>query len=159
MLSKIFTKPIKFLNSEMRILVMISCLLIFSCRDTITVDDLEFINGYWEIEEVEFPDGNRKSYGINTIVDYIEYDNKKGYRKKVQPRLDGSFVTSDDAESFEIVEKSGKFMIHYKNDLSQWEEEIKALSAEKLVIESQEGVVYHYKKFEGILETKSGKKE
>lgn len=110
------------------------------------------LNGYWEIEEVLFPDGNSKKYSINTTIEYIEYDNKSGFRKKVQPRLDGTFITSDDAESFEIVEKNNKFIVLYKNELSQWEEEIRTLSAEKLVLASKEGVVYYYKRFEGVLD-------
>ena len=86
-------------------------------------------------------------------------DKNKGFRKKVQPRLNGTFMTSDDAESFEIVEKNDKFILIYKNELSQWEEEIKSLSNEKLVLASEAGVVYNYKKFEAILDNKSGKEE
>ena len=137
----------------MRIIcLLLSCFILSSCAEAVNEDDLQMLNGYWEIEEVLFPDGNSKKYSINTTIEYIEYDNKSGFRKKVQPRLDGTFITSDDAESFEIVEKNNKFIVLYKNELSQWEEEIRTLSAEKLVLASKEGVVYYYKRFEGVLD-------
>ena len=140
-------------------LLIIVCSVLYSCGESIKEEDLNFLSGYWEIEKVEFPDGNSKTYSINTTIDYFEYGNKKGFRKKVQPRLDGTFRTSDDAESFNIVAKNNKFTVVYQNDLSQWEEDILTLTDKSLVLASQEGVVYHYKKFEGILELQDGKEK
>ena len=140
-------------------LLIIVCSVLYSCGESIKEEDLNFLSGYWEIEKVEFPDGNSKTYSINTTIDYFEYGNKKGFRKKVQPRLDGTFRTSDDAESFNIVAKNNKFTVVYQNDLSRWEEDILTLTDKSLVLASQEGVVYHYKKFEGILELQDGKEK
>ena len=143
----------------MRIIsLFLICLLLISCKESVSHTDLPLLEGYWEIEEVVFPDGNSKTYSVNTTIDYFEYTDKKGFRKKVQPRLNGTYVTSDDAASFEIVEKNDKFILIYKNELSQWEEEIKSLSQEKLVLASSEGVVYNYKRFVAI-SIKSGKEE
>ena len=139
--------------------IMLNCLILTSCANAVNQEDLPLLNGYWEIEEVVFPDGNRKAYGLNTTIDYFEYENKKGFRKKVQPTLNGVYRTSDDAEFFVIVEKNDKFIVVYKNDLSQWEEEIRSLSIEKLVLEGKEGVVYNYKRFEAILDNKGGEEE
>ena len=144
----------------MRLLrLTILCSILYSCGGSIIHEDLNFLSGYWEIEKVDFPDGNSKTYSINTTIDYFEYSPIKGYRKKVQPRLDGTFMTSDDAESFNIVQKNNKFIVVYQNDLTSWEEEIRSLTAKKLVLASQDGVVYHYKKFEGILEQQDGKEK
>ena len=141
----------------MRILViLLSCIILSSCAESVDEKDLQMLEGYWEIEEVIFPDGNRKTYGLNTTIDYFRYENKEGYRKKVQPRLNGSYMTSDDAASFSIAEKNGKFILVYENELSRWEEEIISLKNEKLVLEGQEGVVYHYKRFKAILDNKGG---
>ena len=134
------------------------CLLLTSCEESVSSANLPLLEGYWEIEEVIFPDGNSKTYSINTTIDYFEHKEKKGFRKKVQPRLNGTYATSDDAVSFEIMEKNDKFILIYKNELSQWEEEIKSLSNEKLVLASTEGVVYNYKRFEAI-DIESGKEE
>lgn len=136
----------------MRIFIGLMVGLLFTaCADSVTSADLGYLDGYWEIEKVVFPDGNSKSYGINTTIDYFEYGNRRGFRKKVQPRLDGIFITSDDAESFEIVEINSNFMLVYENELSRWEEEIRSLSADKMVLVSNDGLKYHYKRFEGII--------
>ena len=94
---------------------LISLLLFLSflaCSEKISVSDLNYINGYWEIEKVKFPDGESKEYVVNLTIDYFEYNNMKGFRKKVQPTFDGTYNTSSDAESFQINEKDGLF--HYE---------------------------------------------
>ncbi len=139
----------------MRLTIFILIILSLSaCEQNVQKADLIWLDGYWEIERVEFADGQSKEYTISTTVDYISYKDGEGYRKKVQPRLDGTFQTSDDAESFRIVEKKGKFIMWYANDLSEWEEEIVALNSERLVVAGKEGVRYHYKKFKPLLENR-----
>ena len=36
----------------------------------------------------------------------------------MQPKFDGSFTTSNDAEVFVITENGGAFEFHYKNEMS-----------------------------------------
>ena len=141
------------------LVILLSGIILSSCAESVDEKDLQLLEGYWEIEEVIFPDGNRKTYGLNTTIDYFKYENRKGYRKKVQPRLNGSYMTSDDAVSFSIVEKNGKFILVYENELSQWEELIRSLSNEKLILEGNEDVVYHYKRFEAILDNIGGEEK
>ncbi|MGI9547246.1 MAG: lipocalin family protein [Flavobacteriaceae bacterium] len=126
-------------------------LIMASCADSLTLEDLKHLNGYWEIEKVILADGNIKNYEISTIIDYFEYKDLKGFRKKVQPNLNGSYTTSDDAVFFEILAENKKFIIHYHNDINQWEEEIKHISSQEMIIVNLEGVYYYYKRFEGIL--------
>jgi hypothetical protein len=108
------------------------------------------LNGYWEISEVKFPDGNTKEYKINSNVDYFQLEGLKGFRKKVNPKFDGSFETSDDAEPFTILEENDGFIIRYKNNLSSWQEVIVSLSNENFSLKNEEGTMYHYKRFEPI---------
>jgi hypothetical protein len=126
--------------------------ILLGCGDKPTLIDLEQLKGYWEIEKVVFPDGQTKQYTINSTIDYIEYDDLKGFRKKVRPNMDGTFTTSDDAELFEVSKEKSTFRIHYTNDLSQWEEEIVRIDKDQMIVKTPEGVSYHYKRFKGILE-------
>lgn len=126
-------------------------LFLFGCAETVEVQDLNNLNGYWEIQKVVFPDGSSKEYSISTTIDFIEYADLQGFRKKVQPNLNGTFNTSDDAEFFNIIPKNDIFIIHYANELSSWEETIKVLSKSKLVVVNSESITYHYKRFEGQL--------
>ena len=38
--------------------------LLMSCKQTITESDLNNLNGYWEIEKVVLPDGDKKEYKV-----------------------------------------------------------------------------------------------
>ena len=125
-------------------------LLIVSCSGKIASDKLHYLNGYWEIETVEFPDGTTKEYPMNTVVDYIEIQENTGFRKKLVPRFDGTFETSDDAESFSIIEDSDNFYMRYKNPLSEWQETVLSLSEDSFSVENPEGITYRFKRFEPI---------
>lgn len=121
-----------------------------ACSERISESDLNYINGYWEIQEVKFPNGKTKEYDINMTIDYFEFDKMQGFRKKMQPKFDGTFNTSSDAEAFQISEKDGSFWMHYKNDLSIWEEQIIEINKTNMVVKNKEGLSYHYKRFKTI---------
>lgn len=129
---------------------LILFLSFLACSEKISVSDLNHINGYWEIEEVKFPDGGSKEYDVNVTIDYFEYNNMKGFRKKVQPTFDGTYNTSSDAESFQINERDGFFWMSYQNDLSSWEEQIKEITKSNMVVKNKEGLSYHYRRFQPI---------
>ncbi|NNJ89230.1 MAG: hypothetical protein HKP53_07495 [Eudoraea sp.] len=130
--------------------IILSCILLYSCGDPVTKEELTMLDGYWEIKQVEFPNGDTKDYDINAAIDYIELTGTKGYRKKVQPLLDGSFETSDDAEYFTIVERDGSFIMVYENSMAVWEEEIKSLEETKLRLVNEEQITYIYERFQPI---------
>jgi len=73
-----------------------------------------------------------------------------GYRKKVQPLFDGTFDTSDDAQTFVIVQNGTRFELHYKSNLSEWSETLVSLNETRLVLGTSKGLAYHYKKFESL---------
>ncbi len=122
----------------------------FACSPKITVEDLNTLNGYWEISMVKFPDGNEKTYQVNTTVDFIEFDNGKGFRKKVQPNLQGSFRTSDDAEQFVIQQQDGKYIMQYQNADVQWEEELLKVSENSFSVKNEENITYVYSRFQTL---------
>ncbi|WP_435622876.1 lipocalin family protein [Flagellimonas sp.] len=134
-----------------RYLFILSFFLFFSCADKkVSKEDLHHLNGYWEIQKVEFPNGQVKEYKANTMVDYIQFENGKGMRKKVQPRLDGTFITSEDEEPFELILVNQEYSIHYKNTLSEWQEKLKVLDSLSFVTQNEEGIRYFYTRFQPI---------
>ena len=135
----------------MKTIISISLvLLLASCAKGVSKEDLVYIDGYWEIEKVKFPDGQTKEYSVNATVDYFEVTDMAGYRKKVQPLLDGSYQTSDDAENFTIHESNGDLLFRYKNNLSEWEEKITLLTTTQCVFVNQEQITYYYKRYEPL---------
>jgi hypothetical protein len=134
----------------MKHILIIFLLFLCSCGDSVKKEDLSLLNGYWEIKVVVFPSGDRKEYEMNATVDYIDLTGSEGYRKKVQPMSDGSFVTSDDAENFSVVEQNGAFIVVYKNAMSQWEEEIITLTPTELRLRNADQITYIYSRFQPI---------
>lgn len=131
-------------------LILLSFFVFFGCNTKVTNEDITNLNGYWEIEQVTFPNGETKEFTINPSVDYIELDGLKGYRKKMQPKFDGSFTTSNDAEPFTINTDEGVFTFHYKNEMSEWKEEIKSISNDHFSVTNQDTLTYTYKRFQSI---------
>ncbi|WP_244526828.1 hypothetical protein [Pseudozobellia thermophila] len=120
------------------------------CSRSVSKEDLDHLNGYWEIAKVTFPDGNTKEYTVNTSVDFIMLEDLKGYRKKMQPNLTGTYRTSDDAEAFTIKEEGGALWINYKSELSEWSERLERLEQNAFSVTNEEGIRYDYKRFQPI---------
>ncbi|WP_396161310.1 lipocalin family protein [Flavobacterium sp.] len=120
--------------------------LLLSCKQTISKTDLNNLNGYWEIEKVELPDGDKKEYKVNETIDFFKIKDGKGFRKKVMPQLDGTYLTNDIQEDIVIAVKDGDATIKYKTTYASWNEEIIELTKDKLVIKNQQDFEYHYKR-------------
>ena len=124
--------------------------LFLGCGTSVQIEDIAYLNGYWEISEVEFPSGQTKEYAISTTIDYMELNGMKGFRKKVQPQLDGSYQTSDDAENFEINEQDGVVRIFYGQGTQQREETLMELGENSFSVRNMEEKIYRYKRYEPI---------
>ena len=120
--------------------------VLVSCRDSISNKDLSKINGYWEIVKVELPDGKTKDYKVNSTIDYFEIKNSKGFRQKVMPQFDGTYLTNNLKESVVITAREGDFYINYTTEYAQWKEEIIELKDSTLVLKNKENLEYHYKR-------------
>ena len=121
-------------------------LMLFSCKQAITSKDITKINGYWEIEKVGLPDGEDKDYKVNPTIDYFELKDNKGFRQKVMPQFDGTYLTNNLKETIQITEESGDFYINYTTQYGKWKEEIIEIKDSVLVLKNKENLEYHYKK-------------
>lgn len=121
-------------------------LVLMSCKQTVTSKDVEKINGYWEIEKVELPNGEDKDYKVNPTIDYFELKNNKGFRQKVMPQFDGTYLTNNLKETIQVTEESGDFYINYTTQYGKWKEEIIEIKDSVLVLKNKEDLEYHYKK-------------
>ncbi len=142
-----------------KILVLAYIALVsISCQTKINPSDLSKINGYWEIEKVVLPDAKNKEYSINPTFDYFDIKNNKGFRKKVSPQLDGSFLVNDTSEDVLIKEEKGVYFIYYSTSFSKWKEELVALSDQELVTRNEAKAEYHYKRAGAVNILGDGKK-
>ncbi len=121
--------------------------LLGSCNQDITKKDIQRINGYWQIEKVVFSNGEEKTYSINEDYDYFKIDNKnRGFRKKVKPQLDGTFLTYNTFEKVSIITQNNKVILQYKTAFATWRETLIAISDEKMITIGKNNLTYHYKR-------------
>lgn len=129
-----------------KILFLIVLGSVLSCKQKITDADISNLNGYWEIEKVELPDGDKKEYKVNETIDFFKIDGNKGFRKKVMPQLDGTYLTNDIQEDIVIAVKDGDATIQYKTTYASWKEDVIELTKDKLVVKNEQDLEYHYKR-------------
>ncbi|MDR6966158.1 hypothetical protein J2X31_000151 [Flavobacterium arsenatis] len=117
-----------------------------ACKEKVKPENISKINGYWEIEKVNLPDGNEKNYKINETVDYFEVKNDSGFRKKVTPQFDGKYLVNDEYEKVKVVIEDEKIFLEYATEYSKWKEEVLEVSDEKLVLKNEAEIEYEYKR-------------
>ena len=125
-------------------------LLLWACSGGPSADSLKHHSGYWEISGVEFPDGSRKSYPVNSTVEYFQWDGGVGYRKKVQPTLGGTFLTSDDALALEVAWRDSRLFLSFPRAADPWEEEVLELNENQLITRHSNGLQYEYTRYQPL---------
>lgn len=130
--------------------LIITLLFFISCNDTVTNDDVTHLKGYWEIKKAVMPDGSVKEYTINSTIDYFKISGTKGYRKKVVPQYDGTYLVNDTFENITIVENDDKMYLNYKTKFSEWNEQIITVDENQLVVKNEQDIEYHYAKNKSI---------
>ncbi len=134
----------------MKQLLLFCTLLFISCSSKINQEQLHLLNGYWGIKEVTFKDGTKKEYSVNTTVDYISLDSLTGFRKKMNPKFNGTFETSNDAEPIMIRISNDTIFMTYTTEFNTWEEVLLSLSEKKFSVKNDQGITYTYERFEPI---------
>ena len=132
--------------------LIISCLsfwLLLGCGG-VQESELQRLAGYWEIKEVDFPDGQTKEYSVNSTIDFYQLEGREGFLKKMQPRLNGTYETSDDAIPFTIYQREGRYFLTFKGMDTSWEEELLKLEPGQLHIRHSNGLIYQYTRFEPL---------
>ena len=130
--------------------ILFISLLFVACKQKIEHADIAKINGYWEIEKVVFDEGDDKDYKMNETYDFFEIKDNKGFRKKVMPQLNGTFLVNDTQEAVAVRFVDDKVFLDYKTPFMKWSEEIIALTDAELVVVNADKKEYHYKKTEAI---------
>ena len=123
--------------------------ILISCTDKVTQQDLQQLNGYWDIDKVESVDKKTTKYGANSTIDfYFVNDQNEGYRKKTTLDFSGTYKTNNIKDKIVIEAKNGAFIIKTTTSLDNWEDIIVSLTKEKLVLKNEKGVLFYYNKHE-----------
>lgn len=133
----------------MRLPCLFLCFLVLTaCGNQVSKTDLAGLNGYWEIRKVEAPGHEPREFGPNPAIDYIQVKHLAGYRKKLHPQPDGTYLTSDDAVFFRIEEKEGQFVLVSEGNGAQWAEQLLYLEPNAFGLLSAGQVAYHYQRYQ-----------
>ena len=134
------------------------CLFLASCQQKITPEDINKLNGYWEIKKVVFKDGEDKEFKMNENFDFFELANNKGIRRKVRPQFDGTFLFNEDYEKVKIRFENDHVFLDYSTDYAKWSEELISISDDEMLIKNDQNKEYEYKKAGPINLLEDGKK-
>lgn len=113
---------------------------------------LQHLNGYWEIERVEFSKDSIKEFRINENIDYIELKNGEGFRARLRPQLDGGFKHIGDLDKVEAEIRDYTLYLNYSTLFDSWQETVVSASENKISIKNSSGIIYHYKRYEPLLD-------
>ena len=117
-----------------------------SCNKQINLD---FINGYWEIVSVSKNNQLIKEYPFSNAVDFFKIDSlNNGFRKKIKPKINGSFEITLHEIPISIKNNNNSYEIKYNSPGNQYTETISKLDQNRLVIKNSEGIIFSYKRFE-----------
>lgn len=128
------------------IVFAVSFFALTSCNQLITDKDISKINGYWEIEKVILSDGTKKEYKVNETIDFFQIKNNIGFRKKVTPQLDGTYLVNNQKEKVLISKKDKIYFLNYSTNYAKFKEQIIKIQDSILVLKNDQNVEYHYKK-------------
>jgi len=126
---------------------LVCALLLYSCDSKDPEAMTKNLEGYWQIKTVTLPDGAVKEYTLSTVIDYIEVEGDEGFRKKVQPKLDGSFVVTNSEEHFKIKTEGQELELQYTTPFDTWTETIIDAQPDKLTVKNRDDKVYTYARF------------
>lgn len=127
-------------------ITLILCCIAFSCAEKVDINQVEKINGYWQISKVEPIDGEKKEYKVNENYEYFELKNKVGFHKKVRWQPMGAFLVDDMQEKMEANQKEDKVQLKFSSKFGKHTEMVTQLTDSLLVLESENGSEFYYKK-------------
>lgn len=135
-----------------KITFILGLFLLISCSQS-NEEKLALLNGYWEIASVTTSEGVIKEFSISQNVDFIDIENGKGIRKKVQPDLMGNFKTSNASENIDVEIDNDRLTLSYSTAFDTWNETVLEVTKEKLRVENDNGNTYTYRRYEPLMIT------
>jgi hypothetical protein len=128
-------------------------IILYSCSGD---NNIEILNGYWEIQSVKKGGTLIKKYPFSNTVDFFYIKDLEGYRKKVTPRSDGRFMVTLHQANLNVTKENGEFILRYLNKSKTYFEKIKKIDSQQLIILDKEGYIYKYNRYIPIEITKDG---
>ena len=125
------------------VIIILYGLFFYSCNES---KNLQYLNGYWEISSVSIEGKEVKNYPFSGTIDYFILGENNGYRKKVKPKIDGSFdITMHEIEFIIEMKKNDIYLVYGKG--KNFVESLVKLDSTKMILKNMDGFFYEYKRF------------
>lgn len=92
-------------------------------------------------------DGTLKEFKVNTSVDFIELNGDSGVRKKLMPRLDGTFREFPSNEKFKVLVQNDSLLMQYQTPYATWTETVIRADDSLLVVRNHDNKEYVYRRY------------
>lgn len=135
-----------------KLILLFSIFAIIACTSNDPQEKLKNLNGYWQIEKVEIENDSVVEYSLSQYIDYIEINGSVGFRKKLQPKIDGGFIkASNDSEKITAKIEDEDLILYYSTPFDEWQEEVVKATEEELVILNRDNKKYYYQKYKPLI--------
>jgi hypothetical protein len=135
-----------------KLLFIFSVFILTSCSQNEPKEQIKNLNGYWQIEKVETEKDSVIEFSLSQYIDYIEMNDSTGFRKKLQPKLDGGFIkASNDSEKISAKIEDKKLILYYSTPFDEWKEEVLKATPKELVIKNRDNKKYYYQRYKPLL--------
>ncbi|TYP72857.1 lipocalin family protein [Aquimarina intermedia] len=130
------------------IIILIIVFGTLSCNKVSPKDQIANLNGYWEISKVQTAEGKEKVYNFNQSIDFIELaGDSVGVRKKLQPQLNGTFITFKNSEKFRVMIQNDSVYLEYSTPYDSWRETLISAKEDELILRNPDGNLYFYRPY------------
>ena len=133
-----------------RLIVLMLILFTFNSCEKDPKEHLANLNGYWEIEKVEFSKDSIRDFKISEIVEYIEIKDRTGFRRKVKPQFGGSYIPAGEAERISIEIDNEELVLNYSTAFNNWKEIVVDSKEDAISLKNERGITYHYKRYKPL---------
>lgn len=130
--------------------LIIASVILWGCQQQSPEEMKENLSGYWEIENVHSKHIQDMEFSFNNTIDFIEVEGDAGVRTKLQPTIDGKYIGNKTAESFELKMENDSLNMYYSTPFDKWKETVLRATDQELIVRNEDGIEYHYIKFEPI---------
>lgn len=124
--------------------ICIVLLVLIGCTNNGTDEKLNFLQGYWNIDKVEKPDGTEQEFPFTNHMDFFDIDGSMGTKSRVSPTFDGKFVSYGETIRFTWEERENQLLLLFGKGESAYEMILKEATEEELVLVHENGTIYHY---------------
>ena len=132
---------------KLKISIILLAVILLSCEKPNPNAQKQNLSGYWEIKTVKMPNGEKKTFDINTVVDHLQVKGDSGKRTKVSPKFDGTFTTNGISENFILKIEDDSLRMYYKTPFDEWKETVIEVKDSTLTVKNPDNKIYTYSKF------------